>query len=380
MDRVCTSQNCQNLRIGNNYRVLQMFVLGMENASLQLNERESELLEQNKLLRERINTLEEINEMLEKKLKNFTVGKTLLSPSKTKMKIEEENNDHVDCMNTILVKKEKGEDLKISFEKVEIDEIDIKEQEDAEDTEAKEIFLNDETELYEYFEDGIDIFHRNEKDIDHLNKYWIKIESNSVFSQDIKTDATEPYTTATFTKKEVLRDLASEITPALDNLTNGSDLNICSSDLDSSLGTFERNFVSSTRLLTSSFNLRKKGRKTAKRTSMDNLMKRAKNKFSLDTTHSIKDVVEGKVLINQPIKPERYFRISGNTPQLTAALEKKLENVDTKRFYCDICSRKFASKYVLKNHRLIHTAGDRPGLVRRIQTAIKHETRPYGAK
>jgi len=389
MDRVCISQNCQNQRIGNNYRVLQMFVLGMENASLQLKERESELMEQNKLLRKRINTLEEINKMLEKKLKNFTVEKTLLNPLKTKIKIEEENNDYVDCMSTTLEKKEKDEDLEIYFKRVEIADIDIKGQEHARDTVVKENSLKEETEVHEYVEDGIDIFHRDEKDVDQFNRNWIKIESNFVLSHDIKTDATEPHT-ATITKlKEVSMDLASEITPALDNLSSESTVNIYSSDLNSSLGTFDKNFVSSTRLSTSSFNLRKKGRKAVKRTSIDNLMKRTKNKFILDTTHTVNDVVEGKVIINEQVKPACYYRVSGNTPQLTAALEKKLVNVDTKRIYCDICSRRFASKYALKNHRLIHTVGDRIGAVtsldlvlleRRIQKVIERETRTYGAK
>merc|ERR1719233_1329948 len=156
----------------------------MENASLQLNERESELLRQNKLLRKKISTLEEINKMLEKKLKKFTVEKTLLNPLKTKIKIEEENNDYVDCMSTTLEKKEKDEDLEIYFKRVEIADIDIKGQEHARDTVVKENSLKGETEVHEYFEDGIDIFQRDEKDVDQFNRNWIKIESNLVHSHD----------------------------------------------------------------------------------------------------------------------------------------------------------------------------------------------------
>ena len=69
---------------------------------------------------------------------------------------------------------------------------------------------------------------------------------------------------------------------------------------------------------TSSFNLRKKGRKKAKKTPMDNLIKSTKNKYVLDTNRTINDVVGGEVLITQSVKQECYFRIGGNTSQLTS--------------------------------------------------------------
>lgn len=379
MARVCTSENCQNLRLGNNYKILQMFVLGMENASLQLNERESDLMEQNKLLRERINTLEETNKMLEKKLESFLMEKTLPSPLKTKIKNEKENKDHVDW-STKLVKKEKAEDLIISFKKHDIDDIDIKEQEYTENTVAKDKYPKEElhnTEVHEYFEEEIASFRKE----DQFDRNWIKMESNLGLSHDIKTTVTEPSAATTTKPEEVSRNLAREIASALDNLSSGSAVDIYASDVNGSLETLD---VSSTRLATSSFNLRKKGRKTAKRTFMDNRMRSTKNKFILDKTSTVNDVLKGEVLINQSVKPECYFRISGNRPQLTA-LEKKLDNIDTKKFYCNICSRKFPSKYALKNHKLIHTVGDRigdqvgPGLVRRIQNLVKRETRAYGA-
>jgi len=384
MARVCTGENCQNLRLGNNYKILQMFVLGMENASLQLNERESDLMEQNKLLRERINTLEETNKMLEKKLENFMMEKTLLSPLMTKIENEKENKDHVAGISTKLVKKEKAEDLVIPIKKHDIDDIDIKEQEYTENTVEKEKSPKEElhnTEVHEYFEEGIASFRKE----DQFNRNWIKMESNLVFCHDIKTTVTEPSAATTTKPEEVSRNLASEIASSLDNLSSGSAVNIYSSDVNGSFETLHKNFVSSTSLSTSSFNLRKKGRKTAKRTSMDNRMRSSKNKFILDKTSIVNDVLEGKVLINQSVKPECYFRISGNRAQLTA-LEKKLENIDTKKFHCDICSRKFPSKYAVKNHKLIHTVGDKigdqvgPGLVRRIQNLVKRETRAYGAK
>merc|ERR1719153_131768 len=64
---------------------------------------------------------------------------------------------------------------------------------------------------------------------------------------------------------------------------------------------------------TSSFNLRKKGRKKAKKTTMDNLIRSTKNKYILDTSHTINDVVGGEVLITQSVKPECFFRISSSS-------------------------------------------------------------------
>merc|ERR1719369_396270 len=64
---------------------------------------------------------------------------------------------------------------------------------------------------------------------------------------------------------------------------------------------------------TSSFNLRKKGRKKAKKTTMDNLIRSTKNKYILDTSNTINDVVGGEVLITQSVKPECFFRISSSS-------------------------------------------------------------------
>ena len=73
---------------------------------------------------------------------------------------------------------------------------------------------------------------------------------------------------------------------------------------------------------TSSFNLRKKGRRNTKKTPMDTLLKSSRYKFILDTTRTINDVVEGEVLITHSAKPECYFRI-GSKYQLKGKKPQK---------------------------------------------------------
>lgn len=148
MDGVCSSENCQNLRI------------------------------QNKLLKERIQTLEKINKTLVKKL-NFEAEKTSLNPIKSKLKIEEVEIDHVDCISTQTVKKEKVEDSKISFLKVDVEKMNVIKQECAEKTVLKDRSVKEElhSEEHEYFEEGMNVFGYDGKGVDQLNRSLIKMES-----------------------------------------------------------------------------------------------------------------------------------------------------------------------------------------------------------
>ena len=550
-DRICSSEDCQNLRI-------------------QWNEKESVLMTQNKLLQDRIKTLEEINKVLEKKVQNFKAEKTFPSPIKIKLKKEGEKYI-VDRVSTKRVKKERAEDSDISYKEVNDVKINVTEQENAENiivkhkslieesqseeheyfedemnifgpnrkdvdqlksnwdklkselvfnhdikttvpeshTEEHEYFedemnifgqdtkdidqlksnwakmkselvLNHDikttasdshTEEPEYFEDEINIFGQDSKDIDQLNRNWAKMEAELDLSHDNMTTATESSAASSITKTKIVsRDAASEIASVLDGSTTGNVDNTDASDLKESLETLDHNFVSglnhvrgkegltsSTETMISkskqrssklgqekqpvepicpchtispspidnqntikellqeeeenrkrssslgvtsskrvrksftesvpntegrsSLNLRKIGRKNVKRTPMDIFMKSTKNKHVLDSTLTIKDVVEGKVLVNKSVKPESYFRISSNNPQLAA---RSIRKTKYRRAVCAICSRKFATKYALKNHNLMHSVEDRigaqvgHGFVSRIQKLVKHATRAFG--
>ena len=105
---------CDNFKSSRNFRILQMFVSGLETSILQMYQMENDLINQNKFLRERIIILEENQEALEndlrtkdlqlQKLENMFIAsnKNVLNPKNSKIKSELEDT----TIGNIVIKSE----------------------------------------------------------------------------------------------------------------------------------------------------------------------------------------------------------------------------------------------------------------------------------